>query len=284
MGRSARDGHVAAWADAGIGLPDLDRFLDLFMLSEKHFRAAGIEIPRGPARDLHKRVREAATPEQVRGVAWSRPALQGWDPIEGRKQLADLARCAYLIGPLVSEDALRDVQPAGGFRERAIAVLRDGDREADRNPNKSEAAARHDFVDPLFVDVLDWPRKWLRPEKRLGAGLSDYVVEHYGIPTLIVEAKRPGKRLDDGVRKQVADYASEAGVAWTVTTNSREIAVYHRDAGSCPAFEIALTTLESGEVGLSDFDLRRLYLLSRDAVEHSLLRRAWFESGDRLFA
>lgn len=58
----------------------------------------------------------------------------------------------------------------------------------------NEADTRHQLIDPLLHDVLNWPRSRVKCEDYIRPGYADYVLNRAdGTPLLFIEAKRTGR-------------------------------------------------------------------------------------------
>ena len=85
----------------------------------------------------------------------------------------------------------------------------------------NEAATRYALIDPL-LSALGWDTSdpaIVEPEYQSGSGRADYVLKGVdGNPSLIVEAKRLGRSVGDGITQSIT-YCIERGVKYFVVTD-----------------------------------------------------------------
>src|SRR5215831_2276475 len=60
---------------------------------------------------------------------------------------------------------------------------------------RSEADVRMKLIDPIFPDVLGWPKGEIHLEDPAGAGRIDYRLTAGGLNRLIIEARKEGRDL-----------------------------------------------------------------------------------------
>ena len=95
--------------------------------------------------------------------------------------------------------------------------------------SRNEAATRNSLIDPLLAalgwDIAD-PAE-VEPEYQSGAARrADYALKGgAGIPSIIVEAKKLGRQVDDGIGQSIA-YCLERGIEFFVVTNGEKWVVY----------------------------------------------------------
>ena len=93
---------------------------------------------------------------------------------------------------------------------------------------KNEAATRYAIVDPL-LNALGWDTSdpaIVEPEYQSGSGYADYVLKGAdGDPSIIVEAKRLGRSINDGINQSIT-YCIGRGIKFFVVTNGDQWRAY----------------------------------------------------------
>ena len=93
---------------------------------------------------------------------------------------------------------------------------------------KNESATRYSLIDPL-LGALGWDLSdptQVEPEYQAGPGRADYaLMVDGGTPSIIVEAKNLGRRVDDGISQSIS-YCIERGIKYFVVTNGDRWEVY----------------------------------------------------------
>ncbi len=94
--------------------------------------------------------------------------------------------------------------------------------------SKNETATRYALIDPLLT-ALGWdvsePAQ-VQPEYRAGDGYADYaMLAGRDKPSLVIEAKRLGRPISDGISQSIT-YCIEEGIEYFVVTNGERWAAY----------------------------------------------------------
>ena len=140
------------------------------------------------------------------------------------------------------------------------------------NPILSEADTKALLVEPL-LRVLGWDtwnplevkREYSIPE--VGEHV-DIALQIAGKPRIFIETKRwdSGKKLDDGMAKQIIKYAKLGDIDWCVLTNGNEIRVYNA-SWKVKGTNERLFFKSSLNDYLENRD--RLFLLSKQSIQKS---------------
>lgn len=132
-------------------------------------------------------------------------------------------------------------------KQKALDVLRSW-HDVDLN----EADTRHQLIDILLHDILDWPRSRTKCEKHINGGYADYSLAHRsGDVAFVIEAKRTGDTFqlpldqnssknsrfiplqqlltDESTEKaisQVQKYATDLGCEFACATNGHQWIIF----------------------------------------------------------
>ena len=112
-------------------------------------------------------------------------------------------------------------------KERLKELIKDFSEGEKYWETKPEEDIKHQFIEPLFEEVLGWNRKEISKEQRVLKGRADYIFKLGNQEVLVVEAKKTNISLDDDEGKQPVSYAYHRKVKFAVLTNFKHIRVYH---------------------------------------------------------
>lgn len=158
----------------------------------------------------------------------------------------------------------------------------------------NEADTRHQLIDVVLHDLLNWPRTKTKCELHVNEGFADYVLAHRtGDPALIIEAKRTGKTfllpLDQNSEKptkyvplnqlltdadtaqvinQVRSYAIDLGCEFACATNGHQWVLFRAFARGKNWKQLrafVINTLNWFEANYAE----ATNLLSYEAIEHN---------------
>ncbi|MBU3907338.1 MAG: N-6 DNA methylase [Nanoarchaeota archaeon] len=93
--------------------------------------------------------------------------------------------------------------------------------------SKPEEDIKHQFIEPLFEEILGWDRKEVQKEPRVLKGRADYILKIANQEVLVIEAKKTNVLLDEDAGKQAVSYAYHRKIKFAVLTNFKDIRVYH---------------------------------------------------------
>jgi predicted type IV restriction endonuclease len=105
-----------------------------------------------------------------------------------------------------------------------IKDFSDGQKYWDTKP---EADIKHQFIEPLFEQVLGWDRKNVLMESRVLKGRADYILKNGNQELLVVEAKKTNVSLTEDEGRQAVSYAYHRKIKFAVLTNFKSLRVYH---------------------------------------------------------
>ena len=108
--------------------------------------------------------------------------------------------------------------------KQLIQDFKEGEKYWDTKP---EADIKHQFIEPLFEEVLGWDRKDVLMEARVLRDRADYILKNGNQETLVIEAKKSGIGLLDEEGRQAVSYAYHRKIKFAVLTNFKCIKVFH---------------------------------------------------------
>ncbi|MEK6913750.1 MAG: N-6 DNA methylase [Nanoarchaeota archaeon] len=108
--------------------------------------------------------------------------------------------------------------------KQLIQEFSEGEKYWDSKP---EEDIKHQFIEPLFEDILGWGRKDISKEQRVLKGRADYILKNGNQEVLVVEAKKTNVLLKDEEGRQAVSYAYHRKIKFSVLTNFKYLYVYH---------------------------------------------------------
>lgn len=105
-----------------------------------------------------------------------------------------------------------------------IKDFKDGEKYWDSKP---EEDIKHQFIEPLFEEVLGWDRKDISKETRVLKGRADYILKNGNREVLVIEAKKTDIPLTEEEGRQAVSYAYHRKIKFAVLTNFKYLRVYH---------------------------------------------------------
>ncbi len=108
-----------------------------------------------------------------------------------------------------------------------VEGLRDRIKEHGDALRKSEMLTRYALIDPLLRE-LGWDTedpKQVQPEYRSGKGSADYALLSNGKPAILIEAKKLGTPLEDGLVQGI-NYSLVEGTPYFVITDGQRWEIY----------------------------------------------------------
>ena len=110
---------------------------------------------------------------------------------------------------------------------KLVETLRERIQQHSAALRQSEMLTRYVLVDPLLRE-LGWDTEnpdQVRPEYRVGSGFADYALLSGGKPIIVVEAKKLGTSMADGLMQSI-QYCMVDGTPYFAVTDGRHWEVY----------------------------------------------------------
>jgi len=108
--------------------------------------------------------------------------------------------------------------------KQLIQDFKEGEKYWDTKP---EEDIKHQFIEPLFEDILGWDRKNISKEARVLKGRADYILKLGNQEVLVIEAKKTNVSLTSDEGRQAVSYAYHRKIKFAVLTNFKYIRVFH---------------------------------------------------------
>ena len=166
--------------------------------------------------------------------------------------------------------------------KQLVQEFKDGERYWDSKP---EEDIKHQFIEPLFEDILGWDRKDISKEQRVLKGRADYILKNGNQEVLVIEAKKTNIHLTDDEGRQAVSYAYHRKIKFSVLTNFKYIYVYHALSNikniSKNLLKVNNEYFRLGfEEFIEKFDI--LWLLSKESFENGEINKLLSSKDEKL--
>ena len=170
-------------------------------------------------------------------------------------------------------------------KERLKSLIKDFKEGEKYWDSKPEEDIKHQFIEPLFEEVLGWDRKDISKETRVLKGRADYILKNGGQEVLVIEAKKTNVTLTEEEGRQAVSYAYHRKIKFAVLTNFKYLRVYHA-LSNIKAIDKNLLKVNNNyfRLGFDEFldKFDTLWLLSKESFEKGEINKLLSSKDERL--